>query len=602
MNKKILSIDDLLKFLQENPINRFDAKDTGYEIVVQVPATLEFEEDKDEEEVIDSKIGLLFSKLKVCHTNLNANGSYISESNMKKAMPSLKYRPLLAHIHQLNNGEYDFHSHDMEIDEDKNITYIEQQIGTITADEPYLEYDKDNDKTYVIAYAAIPEDYTLGAEIIRRKNGTKVSCELSIVSMSYNASEKYLELEDFYFTGVTCLGSEKNGKEIKEGMRGSRLDITDFSKENNSIMNYSTNNVNEKLVEVLDKLNITIETLSKTKYIENNKEGGQSKLKFKELLEKYNKTEEDITFEIDGLSDEELEAKFAEMFEEITDNANSSENAENTENSENTENTTNTDDTNDIDNNDGTDNNTDNNADNSANNTDSETNSDFNSNEGMENHSENVKPKISINTSNGEIKEFELSLDDIQYALYNIVNDTYSETDNTWYGVTVYDNNTLIMHDWWNDKNYRQAYKQENENFSLVGDREEVFSVWVNADEKESLAEMKANYNLIKEELASYKLNNAKIEKEKILAEEAYQQFIETDEFKSIINEMDNLSVEEFSVKCELAFAKLVKNNGTFALDTNKSKKTSNKVGVVSTFDSNENSDEPYGDYFNSLR
>ena len=37
---------------------------------------------------------------------------------------------------------------------------------------------------------------------------------------------------------------------------------------------------------------------------------------FEKLLEKYGKTVEDITFEYDGLTDEELEAKFAEVFSE----------------------------------------------------------------------------------------------------------------------------------------------------------------------------------------------------------------------------------------------------------------------------------------------
>ena len=63
------------------------------------------------------------------------------------------------------------------------------------------------DKTYVVATAAIPEEYTKTADIIRAKGGTtKVSCELSIYSMSFNAKEKYLELEDFRFNGCTLLG------------------------------------------------------------------------------------------------------------------------------------------------------------------------------------------------------------------------------------------------------------------------------------------------------------------------------------------------------------------------------------------------------------
>lgn len=58
--------------------------------------------------------------MRVCHTLLNRNGSYISEDSMKAAMPSLKYSPLLANIHQLDDGSWDFHSHDYHIETDEN--------------------------------------------------------------------------------------------------------------------------------------------------------------------------------------------------------------------------------------------------------------------------------------------------------------------------------------------------------------------------------------------------------------------------------------------------------------------------------------------------
>lgn len=58
----------------------------------------------------------------------------------------------------------------------------------------------------LLARVAIPESYTRCADIIREKNGTKVSCELIVYECSYNAKEKYLQLEDFEFAGCTCLG------------------------------------------------------------------------------------------------------------------------------------------------------------------------------------------------------------------------------------------------------------------------------------------------------------------------------------------------------------------------------------------------------------
>ena len=45
--------------------------------------------------------------------------------------------------------------------------------------------------------------------------------------------------------------------------------------------------------------------------------------KFEELLAKYGKTAEDVTFDYEGMADKELEVKFAEMFDDNSDNEDS---------------------------------------------------------------------------------------------------------------------------------------------------------------------------------------------------------------------------------------------------------------------------------------
>lgn len=264
MTSKMLTVDDLYKFFVEQNKNvNFSVKETKAPIVVSVPGTFA----KDEEDMP----GLLKLKLKVCHTDLNRNGSFISKENMEKGMPTLKYRPILAHIHELEDGTKDFYAHNMEIveneDGESEINYIEKQVGCFTADEPWLEYDEKMDKTYVMAYSVIPESYTEAADIIRRKNGTKVSCELVIYELSYNAKEKYLDITDFYFSGCTLLGCDEEGNEIGEGMLGSRADMTDFCHKE-PILTYQ-----DKLVEVLEKLNITLKGFNK-----NSKEGGDEEM------------------------------------------------------------------------------------------------------------------------------------------------------------------------------------------------------------------------------------------------------------------------------------------------------------------------------------
>lgn len=107
-------------------------------------------------------------------------------------MPTLKYRPILADIHSLPDGTEDFFAHNMEIAEDEDgnekINYIEKQVGCFTADDPYLEYDEEMDKTYVIAYAVIPEEYTEAANIIRRKMEQR--CHVNYVLTLCNIMQK----------------------------------------------------------------------------------------------------------------------------------------------------------------------------------------------------------------------------------------------------------------------------------------------------------------------------------------------------------------------------------------------------------------------------
>ena len=156
MAKKIMTLDSLYKFFVEQDTSfNFSSKNSGTPIVVTSNGS--FTKAADE-----SMPGMLKLKLKNCHIDTNRNGSHISKENMEKAMPTLKYRPILAYIHELPDGTKDFYAHNMDFVEDENgdaqIVYLEKQVGCFTADDPWLEYDEEMDKTYVMAYAVIPEN------------------------------------------------------------------------------------------------------------------------------------------------------------------------------------------------------------------------------------------------------------------------------------------------------------------------------------------------------------------------------------------------------------------------------------------------------------
>jgi hypothetical protein len=568
MAKQILTLDSLYQFfVEQNKTVNFSSKEAGKPIVVTTNGYFE----TDETEMP----GMLKLELKVCHTETNRNGSHISTENMEKAMPTLKYRPILAYIHELEDGTKDFYAHNIDVieneDGESEIVYIEKQVGCFTADEPWLKYDKKKDKTYVHAYAVIPEGYTEAADIIRRKDGTKVSCELVIDELSYNAKEKYLDLTSFYFGGCTLLGVDENGNEIGEGMLGARADIADFCHEE------PTYTYQDKMIEVLEKLNITLSNFNTN----TTQKGGNEMNKFEELLAKYGITAEEVTFEIEGLSDEELEAKFAEAFEG-DDGAGEDEG----------------------DNGDGEGNDTD--GDNSGDG-DGEGENDDDGNDGDGEGAGDDGAGEGENTGDGEPEKFtktftvELSHDDIRNALYVLIRQ-YETEDEYYYIREVFDS-YFIMQDWYNNKIYKQGYAVDGEDVSLDGDRVEVFEILVTEEEKNALDALKENYSALEaryNELKAFKDNydaaELKAKKDAILGKEEYSILADNEAFNALKADADKLSIEEVEAKAKAIFADHVIETGTFSSKSDE-KKTSKTIRF--NFNKKETKRSPYGNLFN---
>lgn len=560
MNKqsKILTLQNLYQFfVEQNKTINFSSKDSGKPIVVTTNGVFETNE--------DDIPGMLKLKLKVCHTELNRNGSFISKENMEKAMPSLKYRPILAYIHTLPNGDEDFYAHNIEISEDKDgeekITYLERQVGCFTADEPRLEYDKEMDKTYVIAYAVIPEEYTSAADIIRRKNGTKVSCELVINELSYNAKEKYLDLTDFYFGGTSLLGCDENGNEISEGMVGARADISDFCHKEPTYV------FQDKMIELLDKFEKTLSNFNK-----DSREKGCDKMnKFEELLKQYNVTAADVTFETEGLSDEELEAKFAEVFDEKDSAIEEDEACGKKKCSE-------------------------------EDNKDEESENKNEEPIATEEEAYKKKKKCSVDSDGNMSISFEISHEDIRGALYNLIS-IYEDEDNEWYFVSnVYDD-YFIFENWDGNKLYKQFYTIDDDNVSLDGERQEVFKMILTESEKLAIEKLRNDYAALEakyNELAQFKANieaaELKSKKDAIFAKSEYSILADDEAFKILISNAEKFTVEEIEEKTKAIFADHVIKAGTFSANNGSIDKPKS-IGV-NIIDKSNKKRQAYGGLF----
>ena len=60
----------------------------------------------------------------------------------------------------------------------------------------------------------------------------------------------------------------------------------------------------------------------------------------------------------------------------------------------------------------------------------------------------------------------------------------------------------------------------------------------------------------VKEKLAGYEQAELNAQKESVLSDEAYAEYLDTEEFTAVKEKMETLSVEELKTEAELAFAK----------------------------------------------
>ena len=609
---------------------KFSADESGYQISVQVPAKFSKTEQDDST--------MFYGNVLVMHTGVNRNHSSLTESAAKKAIQNLAYKPVLANFCEID-GVRDFTSHDFDIDENGNYVYYEKQIGCFTADKAYMEKDLEHEgRMNVFAKVAIPREYTDAAEIIERKNGTLVSVELGVNELSYDSKNNILLLEDVEVMGLTCLGVDPStGDPVKEGMENAHIQIEDFSVEANSVT-FNAQIINDIADAVMQRIGNSLAD-SSALY---SKEGGNDKLKFQELLEKYGKTVEDIDFDYEAMSDEELEEEFVKRFDDPVD-------PDPTETPSDQDaadavaalinalpETIEVDDESDI--------------------TAAREAYDALSDEakalvsaevlsvltaaeasigeikaGIANQaaadtvtalisglsatvtlddaddvvaagqaydgltaaqkelissentakltaaretiatllSEDDQPKKRRQNNelvytvdiDGVVKEYSVSLIDKLTALSTLVNNTYGEADNTYYDVDAYDEEKyVIMHDYWNNKHYRQSYAVKKDVYSLKGDRVEVFAKYLTADEITKLDNMKADYAVATEKLSKYE---AEPEKMEILNSDDYSQIADTVEFAELKNveKHFDMTVDELRDTCDKMLLDFAKNN-----------------------------------------
>ena len=491
---RLLTLADLHNYFSSmGKDQKFSCNDDEKIIHVQVDGNLKFSQDNNME-------GLFPVNLQLCSVGDNLNNSRITESAMKKALSTTKFKAILGYIYKDDNGDPQFMGHNMHIEDDK-IVYDEIPIGVIT-EEATLAYDEEYKKDFAYSKGYIFEEYTDAKEILEREQSCDVSVEIAVKELSYSAKDNILVLDDFYFTGVTILGKDEfTGAEVKPAMPGSKITLENFTAENNSVVSESN------AIEVLEKIKTALSTFN----IQENSGKEETQVEdVKQFEEEVVETELESTNGEEEVTTEDASdvttPKTEEVAEEVTMSEEESSNDESVED-ESIE------------------------------------------NESVEDEtlSEDVT-EFSV-TVNGETKTFSVSLNDKLNAMYSLVNETYSEIDDDYYDVVMFDDTkTVEMHGWFRGKSYRQSYKVKKDNYQLVGDRVEISAVWMTADEEAKFNSMKENYSVISDKLQKYEEEPQKIE---ILASQKYSYVADTEEFVALQSDHFDMSIEDVTKKAD---------------------------------------------------
>ena len=531
--KKLLYLSDLYNYyVTQNKNVRFSSKDDDTTIVVHIDEPFTFAENESDDLN-------LFAPIRLCHTKSNVNKSSISEKAMKNAMDTAYEMPVLAYIYPDpdNEEQLTFAGHEFYVDENNEVVYEEAPVGVISSKSKLeLVYDKDADKTYLDGVAKIWRTYTKAAEILEREKKFWVSVELCVDDLSYSAKDKELVINAFRFSGVTILGkSRQDGSEIRPGMTGANITIEDFSEKNNSVFSQ-----NEKVIGMLSVLNEKLDNLNINIF---SKEGGTKPVR-KEFEENSEVAEAEVketpSAEVfDGEENTEEPDFYEEGGEEGGDGGDGGDPTPDPEPDPTPDSEPEPDPTPDPE---------------PEPADDDDEDDDTPTNPGLIDDDEDDKKKrqysIECTIEHDGVKKSFSTIRDQLVALTTLVNETYGEADNCFYDCDADPESKVVyMHDYWNDKHYRQSYSVKKDVYSLKGDRTAVYCIYVSDIEKKQLEDMRANYSSIEEKLAQYE---AEPEKLAVLADECYSQIADTDAYKKLAERDTYFSMSVHEVRAEL--------------------------------------------------
>ena len=448
-----------------------------------------------------------------------------SRKALEKAKDSLANIPVLAHVvtkKDANGNEVlDYGSHDFHVEEDKfeegkeKVIYDEMPVGVIPESHDLEIWDNDAGNAVLSATAYLYRDYgNYVCSILEERDGrTDVSAEVDIgEDLTYIKDDKINETDYAFLYGVTLLGED-----VDPAIASAHAEMLSS---------------NDKFLSIMQELKESLDNYTAALAAQKTGKEEPRVNHFAELLAKYNMSAEDITFDHENMSDEELDKAFEEL-------AKAKENKSEPQQEPESE---------------------------------------------PEQLAENTV-ELSV-TLNGKTTNLSKSLSEVICAITDLVNTTYA-ADGDYYGVEVFDDGSakskyVIMCGYYGGHNYKQAWGLKDGNYVLKGDREEVFSEFLTAEERDKLNSMRSNYSSLEAKVNEYKEQLAKYEAEPdkmaLLQKEDYSQITDTKEYAELLENHFDLTKEDLSAKLDAIVLAQAKEQAKALLAAKKEQKTGVKM------------------------
>lgn len=514
-------------------------------------------------------------RCRAMHSGVNRNKSKFSKECIEAAKDTFKNIPILADVREYTdehgNKYLDYAGHTMHVEEDRfnegseRVIYDEKVVGFVPESNDFeLVYDEDTERYYLELNAVLLREYgNYCCDILEARNfQTDCSMEIACDDLSFSVDDGVIEVGKMKACGLTLLGAD-----VKPGMEGAYVKAFSLNEDSRQT----------QLLQIMQELKQSLDNYIQASDAEDIGKKGGTSMENEELMEQ--SAVEELTENVNETIAKEN--SFETLLESETENVevieeSSAESASEEENSEEEEVAPEV-----IEN-----------VEDAVVNTQDELMENESSDIVIEDTEEQMEA-LSAHYSIGN-KNFEVSLDEIQYALNTLINETYGESDNTWYSTIIYsDSKSIVMIDCWTGKAYRQTYKERKGSYSLTGDRVPVKSCWLTEDEERQLDEMRSKYTAIYAELDQYK----KIE---LLSSNDYRGLSSQDEFMalsdSVMDKTNEMTFEELKNKCDSMLLSYAKSGMLDFSNVNEKK----KIGSVNLPKSNKRK-KNYGSLFDGI-